>query len=167
MPDRNEKSTEQWLRNHPGTEIVSRDRASLYAAVTRKAVPQAIRVADRWHLLHNLSEELVSALVPYHRLLTEVARSVAKESEASTAPTVLPPPASASLIERQGTSQQRRDRRMARHQEAMEQFQKGVSKSEIARNCCLGRKTVRRWISAHGFPERKPVDRLSTVDHHR
>jgi transposase len=56
---------------------------------------------------------------------------------------------------------------MARHQEAMEQFQKGVSKSEIARNCCLGRKTVRRWISAHGFPERKPVDRLSTVDHHR
>jgi hypothetical protein len=76
LPDRSEKSTEQWLRNHPGTEIVSRDRASLYASAATKAVPQAIQVADRWHLLHNLSEALVSALVPYHRLLTEVARSI-------------------------------------------------------------------------------------------
>lgn len=29
LPDRSELSTEQWLRNHPGAEIVSRDRASL------------------------------------------------------------------------------------------------------------------------------------------
>jgi transposase len=89
LPDRSEKSTEQWLRNHPGTEIVSRDRASLYAAAATKAVPQAIQVADRWHLLHNLSEALVSALVPYHRLLTEVACSVAKKPEAPAAPTAL------------------------------------------------------------------------------
>jgi len=164
LPDRSEKSTEQWLRNHPGTEIVSRDRASLYASAATKAVPQAIQVADRWHLLHNLSEALVSALVPYHRLLTEVARSVARKPEATAAPTALPPPACASLIERQGASQQKRDRRMARYQEAMEQFQQGVSKSEIARNCGLGRKTVRRWISAQGFPERKSADRFSAVD---
>jgi len=37
LPDRSEKSTEQWLRNHPGTQIVSRDRASLYAAAATKA----------------------------------------------------------------------------------------------------------------------------------
>ena len=38
----------------------------LYAAAATKAAPQAIQVADRWHLLHNLSEAFVSALVPYH-----------------------------------------------------------------------------------------------------
>lgn len=154
LPDRNEKGMEQWLRNHPGTEVVSRDRASLYASATTKAAPQAIQVADQWHLLHNLSEALVSALVPYHRSLTEVVRSVAKKPEAPAEPTALPPPAGASLIERQGASRQKRDRRMARYQEAMEQFQKGVSRSEITRNCGLGRRTVPRWISAHGFPER-------------
>jgi transposase len=86
LPDRSEASTEQWMRNHPGAEIVSRDRASLYAAAATKAAPQAIQVADRWHLLHNLSEALVSALVPYHRLLTEAARAASKKPEAATAP---------------------------------------------------------------------------------
>ena len=63
QPDREEKTVAQWLSAHPGTEIVSRDRASAYAEAARKAAPQAVQVADRWHLLHNLSEELKNALV--------------------------------------------------------------------------------------------------------
>ena len=168
LPDRSEKSTEQWIRSHPGTEVVSRDRASLYAEAATKAVPQAIQVADRWHLLHNLSEAFVSALEPFHRLLLEVARSVAKRSDpAPPTPMVIPAPVSASLPERQGVSQHKRDRRLSRYQEVMKQFRNGVSKNEIARNCDMGRRTVRRWIAAQGFPERKPVDRLSSVDQHR
>ncbi len=31
LPDRSAESTERWLRSHPGAEIISRDRASLYA----------------------------------------------------------------------------------------------------------------------------------------
>ncbi len=59
----------------PGTEIVSRDRASLYAEAATKAAPQAIQVADRWHLLHNMSDTLTDVLTPFHRLLTEVAKA--------------------------------------------------------------------------------------------
>ena len=167
LPDRSEKSAEQWIRRHPGTEVVSRDRASLYAEAATKAVPQAIQVADRWHLLHNLSEAFVSALEPFHRLLLEVARSVAKRPEPPP-PTlmVIPAPASGSLPERQGVSQHKRDRRLSRYQEVMEQFHHGVSKKEIARNCGMGRRTVRRWIAAQGFPERNLVDRFSSVDQH-
>ena len=36
LPDRSAESTAQWLRDHPGTEIVSRDRASLYAEALRR-----------------------------------------------------------------------------------------------------------------------------------
>lgn len=43
LPDRSEKSTEQWICNHPGTEVISRDSASLYAEAATKAAPQAIR----------------------------------------------------------------------------------------------------------------------------
>lgn len=125
--------------------MVSRDRASLYAEAATKAAPQAIQVADRWHLLHNLSEAFVSALEPYHRLLMEVARSVAKRPETPPpTPMVILAPASPSWIERQGASQQKRDRRLSRYQEVMEQFRHGVSKSEIVRNCGMGRRTVRR-----------------------
>jgi hypothetical protein len=65
------ESTTQWLRAHPGIEIVRRDRASLYAEAAAKAAPHAVRVADRWLLLHN-SETLLGALVLHHRLLAEV-----------------------------------------------------------------------------------------------
>lgn len=56
LPDRSVESTAQWLRAHPGTEIISRNRASLYAEAATKAAPHAAQVADRWHLLHNMSE---------------------------------------------------------------------------------------------------------------
>ena len=39
LPDRSAESTEQWLLVHPGAEIISRDRASLYAAAAAKAAP--------------------------------------------------------------------------------------------------------------------------------
>ena len=80
---------------------------------------------------------------------------------------LIPAPASPSLIARQGASQQRRDRRLSRYQEVIELFRHGASKNEIARNCGMGRRTVRRWIAAQQFPVGKPVDRLSSVDQHR
>ncbi len=56
----------QWLRTHPGVEIVSRDRASAYAEAARAGAPGAVQVADRWHLLRSLSEALEAALGPHH-----------------------------------------------------------------------------------------------------
>jgi transposase len=61
LPDRSADRTAAWLKNHPGIEIVSRDRASLYAEAVDRAAPHAIQVADRWHLLRNLSEALAGA----------------------------------------------------------------------------------------------------------
>jgi hypothetical protein len=55
LPDRSSESTAQWLRAHPGMEIVRRGRASLYAEATTKVAPDAVQVANRWHLLYNLS----------------------------------------------------------------------------------------------------------------
>lgn len=168
LPERSEESTENWLRNHPGTEIVSRDRASLYAEAATKAAPQAVQVADRWHLLHNLSEALVDAVAPHHRLLTEVAKSTSEEPEGPAAQVILQSNAAKprSRLQRM-RQQQNRERRLACYQAVMEQIRQGVTQSDIACRCGLGVRTVRRWIRAHGFPERKPAQRATTVDRHR
>lgn len=55
LPDRSVESTERWLLSHPGTEVISRDRASLYAQVATNAATRAVQVADRWHLLPNMT----------------------------------------------------------------------------------------------------------------
>jgi hypothetical protein len=55
--------------------VISRDRACLYAQAATSAAPHAVQVADRCHLLHNLTEALMEALAPHHCLLNDTARA--------------------------------------------------------------------------------------------
>ena len=56
LADRSAVSTAEWLKEHPEVEIVSRDRAGLYADGARQGAPQARQIADRFHLLQNFRE---------------------------------------------------------------------------------------------------------------
>jgi transposase len=51
LPDRTSKTFGDWLKVHPGIEIISRDRASSFAKAARLNAPQAQQVADRFHVL--------------------------------------------------------------------------------------------------------------------
>jgi transposase len=164
LPDRSAESTAEWLRAHPGTEIVSRDRASLYAQAVTTAAPQAVQVADRWHLLHNLTEAFIAALVPHHRLLSETARDLVKTPVFSA----LSPAKADKPTPRDETRQKlKREHRLAKYDAVMEQVRIGVTQHEIARRCGVGIRTIRRWIRAQVFPERRTVVRRSKVDRHR
>ena len=67
LPDRSASSLKAWLTEHPGVEIVARDRASEYSRAITQACPQAQQVADRFHLVKNLSES-VRAWIARERL---------------------------------------------------------------------------------------------------
>ena len=58
IADRSVETVSAWFEKHPSVEIVSRDRSSEYAAAIKKGAPQAIEVADRWHLGKNLAESI-------------------------------------------------------------------------------------------------------------
>jgi transposase/predicted transcriptional regulator len=58
LPDRDAETVKKWLGEHPGVELVSRDRWSAYAQASAEAAPKAQQVADRWHLLKNLREAI-------------------------------------------------------------------------------------------------------------
>ncbi len=72
LPERDGKSLLAWLREHPGVEIVSRDRASAYADAAREGAPDAIQVADRFHLLMNMREAIQRLLTRKKSCLPEI-----------------------------------------------------------------------------------------------
>ena len=47
---------EDWLREHPGVEVVTRDGSGAYGEAVRSALPDAVQCGDRWHLWHLLAE---------------------------------------------------------------------------------------------------------------
>ncbi|MFI1169623.1 transposase [Streptomyces sp. NPDC020801] len=55
LPDRTSETFAAWLKDHPGAEIICRDRATAYTKAVKEVAPNALEIADRWHLLQNLS----------------------------------------------------------------------------------------------------------------
>jgi transposase len=164
LPDRSVDSTLAWLRAHPGVEIVSRDRSSVYSEAAVRAAPQVTQIADRWHLLRNLSEALTGALAPYHRLMTEAAQAVCGKPS----PNALDAPCETSRMnQREAAKQRSRERRVAVYDTAMELIRSGLPQPEVARRLSIDSRTIRRWVESNGFPEQSPRWRKSSLDRYR
>ncbi|GER89653.1 transposase [Dictyobacter vulcani] len=140
LPDRTVHTVKNWLHEHPEVTIISRDRWSEYATAAQQAAPQARQVADRWHVLHNLTES-VSALFP--RIRTEL-----KVTTSPMAQHLLSAP--------QKTRQQQ-------YQELQNLAQQGLSAERIAPLVGLSERTVYRWLTQPQAPSWHRTSRSSSV----
>src|SRR4029077_4753263 len=62
LPDREPATVEAWLSRHPEIAVISRDRGGGYGRAAARAAPQAVQVADRWHLMENASAAFLEAV---------------------------------------------------------------------------------------------------------
>ncbi|WKK25068.1 ISL3 family transposase [Streptomyces olivoreticuli] len=80
LSDRTAEVLADWLAQHPGAEVICRDRASAYSKAIRQAAPHALEVADRWHLLQNLSNALEKTCHQHRSCLRKHAEQEARPS---------------------------------------------------------------------------------------
>jgi transposase len=164
LPDRRWETFRDWLAQHPGVEVISRDRANRYVQGAAAGAPEAVQVVDRWHLLKNLRDALKRSAERFSQEIQQAASEVSlanctKEAAppAATAPLptdspILPTPAAADAP--LTLRETRRLRRLERYQRVHELHAQGKSQRSIARTLHLDRDTVRRLLQAATFPER-------------
>lgn len=161
LPDRTTETLATWLKDHPGVEIISRDRAEAYAEGARQGAPNAQQVTDRWHLVKNLGKALENLLDEKRRLVRQAVQpmlgSEPNSMEIATVPETFPPSRPPRRAERtlQRLKQCRRQDRLDRYQQVRALYHNGWNISQIARFLNLATKTVRTFAYADTFPERK------------
>ena len=165
LPDREAATVAHWLQAHPGVEVLVRDRAEVYAEAARLGAPAALQVADRFHLLQNLTDVLTQVFTAQAPQLAQL------KAQRTAAPTLLHDPAggaeaparSAVLIAPHPAStaaarlaRQRRTRRWAHYPQVWTYHRWGWTLDAIAQQVGLSRRTVQRYLHYPTFPERQP-----------
>jgi transposase len=165
LPDRKSETLAAWLKDHPSVEIVVRDRAGAYADGARQGAPQAIQVADRWHLLRNGSEALLGVIDHHYRHLDQAAERAAAAVAVIAEPGAndnVPDATSDQTIpvaKINRRSQDAQGRREARFEEAVRLRENGMTLRAVAQKLGISRKTVRRWLRAGHAPIWRHSDR--------
>jgi hypothetical protein len=161
LADREAATVETWLRAHPGAKVICRDRAGAYAEGARDGAPDAIQVADRWHLWHNLGEYVEKAVAAHRGCLT-------RPEPAAAGPA--PPPAEPEGL-RDVCGRERRlvARTRDRHAAVHGLLATGHSQRTAAGILGLSRNTVNRFAAAATADELlvKATSRASRLDRYK
>lgn len=163
LPNRDAASLAVWLAAHPGVQIICRDRASAYAEGARTGAPDAIQVADRWHLWHNLAEHVEKTVSRHHRCLTAAVNPPTPAAPANLAQVA----ADATVVRAEQGLLVPRTRE--RYEQVRALLAQGATIRAIARQLGLARGTVRRFARADSVEDllAKPhAGRPSILDPH-
>jgi transposase len=159
LPDREAATLEKWLKAHPGIEFISRDRGGAYAEGARHGAPQAQQIADRWHLLANLSDAMQGFFLGKQDLLKSLIKPLSEEASTDLSqPETVP--------WHTGMTERMEEKSLKLHQERIERYHqvhdlsaKKIDVANIARHLGLSRQTVYTYLQMKQPPVRTRIGR--------
>ncbi|MER5485924.1 ISL3 family transposase [Streptomyces sp. NPDC002812] len=140
LPTREAGPLAAWLVRHPGVEIICRDRAGAYAEGARRGAPDALQVADRFHLWQGLGRAVETCVAAHRDCLRDPSPS-GMLPEATGGAAGRPPDDSAPVG-------RRAERKKAAHALVHELLAQGHSRRAITRHLGWGLNTVLRYANA-------------------
>jgi transposase len=146
LPDRSAATLAARLRRDPQIQVVARDRATEYARGTAMGAPDAVQVADRWHLLLNTRQMVERWLARVHPRLKRLP-AVAPSPPSIQRVTAFPRAPSEMLA--RATARRRWE---AAYDDVRRRHAEGQSLRRINRETGLARATVRKYAFAESFP---------------
>ena len=124
-------------------------RGGIYADGATRGAPQAVQVADRFHLLRNLTSAVERVL---EQKRTDLAKAIVPVMTEPSPPSPNSSPKPKSRL--QQDSENRRQRRVDRYNEVVGLDRQGMSQQTISLTLHMQRKTIRRFLRAGRYPER-------------
>ena len=156
LPDRTADTVAQWLREHPGGQVIARDRSSAYAEGARQGAPTATQVADRFHVLQNLREALDQVFSTHGQALDAVNATMCQQPVPLPAGALAVPVAPHDIsLPAQQRAAQRQARRQALHTQVWTLHRQGWTAPAIAQQVGLSLRTVQRDLRSTTFAGRK------------
>ena len=152
LADRKAETLADWLIQYPGVEVLSRDRSKAYKSGMTQGAPDALQVADRFHLVQNLGETLEKVLLSYGAELKAIEhklRQAATEfAVVSTQPTA--------TVNAQAQTQANHQRRGKQQQQIRKLHEQQWSQIAIAQKVGVSVRTVRRFLNLPNLPKILP-----------
>lgn len=150
LDDREAATFADWPREHPGATVICRDRAGAYSNGAREGAPDAIQVADRYHLWANLGEYVERTVKAHHRCIQDHYAALKQDALAA-----LPDPQQ--LAEQTTADRAEARPRVVRTRRLYEQVQqlkaKGLHVAAITRELRIAPATAGRYFHAQSSDE--------------
>ncbi|GIH72444.1 transposase [Sphaerimonospora thailandensis] len=151
LPDREADTLAAWLRDHPGVEVICRDRAGAYAEGARQGAPEAIQVADRWHLWDNLGRYVEKTIAAHHHCVQRPEPVSAPPAPDQSSRDLQQLAAEAAAARAETSTIVVRTRKRYEQVQALKAAGKGIK--PIMRELGLAKETVRKFYRAHAIEE--------------
>ncbi len=154
LVDRSSATLKSWLLDHQSVEVIARDRSSEYALGAKQGAPQAVQVADRFHLLQNLKQLLDRLMTNQYPHLKSLLIATGIDHKQQSAPMRLLSSIRDISINERTASNASRQRRLETYQQVKQLQAAGWKIGQMARRLDINPTTVRKYFYADSFPER-------------